>query len=258
MDCVLGCFNRPWNQAELTDWLDVVANAGYEAVGFMRHKGESLVKPDSMPTEMEELRQLAEVRGLKPIVALVSVNLNAPVEDAAEEFCHAIDNVAAFGGKHILTTGGKPDLVEQYYALMQRVCPHAEEAGVVVGLKPHGGLSASGRQCREAVERIGSDAFGIWYDPGNIIYYIEGKPEEDVKDVAPHVVGVCIKDCKEHNVMVTPGEGEVDFRGVLQVLADAGFNGPMIVECVGGKTPDEINDAAAATHVFLKELVEAV
>ncbi|MEE2659945.1 MAG: hypothetical protein VX733_15675, partial [Candidatus Latescibacterota bacterium] len=62
------------------------------------------------------------------------------------------------------------------------------------------------------------------------------RPESDVEKVAGLVTTFIVKDCslgpEGPDVMVTPGEGAVDFALVLAKLREGGFFGPLYVECV--------------------------
>jgi sugar phosphate isomerase/epimerase len=55
--------------------------------------------------------------------------------------------------------------------------------------------------------------------------------------------------------MVTPGEGLVDFEKVLGGLVVGGFDGPLYVECVGGKTVDEIDRNVKSTLKFVSDIL---
>ena len=84
-------------------------------------------------------------------------------------------------------------------------------------------------------------------------------PETDVAVAAPKVTTTIIKDCVVEegvpDVMVTPGEGLVDFETVLNGLVSGGFEGPLYVECVGGTTVDEINRNTKATLKFVSDIL---
>ena len=108
---------------------------------------------------------------------------------------------------------------------------------------------------------MGHSAFGICYDPGNIIYYTKGalRPETDINAIAPRVTTAIVKDCivkdGEPDVMVTPGEGSVDFERVVGRLVAGGFVGPLYVECVGGSTLNEINANVESTLKFVRDVL---
>ena len=71
------------------------------------------------------------------------------------------------------------------------------------------------------MEKVGHRNFRVWYDPGNIFYYSDGKldPVDDASTVNGLVSGMCVKDYRHpKNVLVTPGTGQVDFPRVLEKL----------------------------------------
>ena len=115
-------------------------------------------------------------------------------------------------------------------------CDYAAAQGVGLSVKPHGGQNATGAQCRKLIEQVGHKNFRIWYDPGNVFFYSEGKldPVEDAASVDGLVVGMSVKDfLPPREVLVTPGTGRVNFREVLARLKKGGFvSGPLIVECL--------------------------
>lgn len=57
------------------------------------------------------------------------------------------------------------------------------------------------------------------------------------------------------DVMITPGEGWVDFEQVLAALIEGGFRGPLYVECVGGDTIEEIDRNVNNTYRFLRDIL---
>jgi sugar phosphate isomerase/epimerase len=105
---------------------------------------------------------------------------------------------------------------------------------------------------------VGHKNFGLWYDPGNIYYYSEGKlnPVDDAAEVDGLVVGMSVKDFSlPKNVDVTPGTGMVDFRKVLARLRKGGFRrGPLVVECLSPGDLAHINSEAKKACQFLKKL----
>jgi len=54
--------------------------------------------------------------------------------------------------------------------------------------------------------------------------------------------------------MMQFGEGKVDFAGVFSRLKKAGYQGPVMVECCGGKTPPEVTAAARSNREFLERV----
>lgn len=95
--------------------------------------------------------------------------------------------------------------------MVAECCDYATAKNVSLSIKPHGGANATGAQCRKIADQTGHRNFGLWYDPGNIFYYSDGKldPVDDAAAVGDVVVGMSVKDFRPpRRVDVTPGTGE--------------------------------------------------
>ena len=58
--------------------------------------------------------------------------------------------------------------------------------------------------------------------------------------------------------MIQFGTGKVDFHGVLAKLKDAGFAGPVMVECCAGQTQQEVTTNAATNRKFIEEIITSL
>jgi sugar phosphate isomerase/epimerase len=150
--------------------------------------------------------------------------------------------------------------VAPYYKVVAECCNYAAAKGVGLSVKPHGGQNSTGPQCRKLIEQVGHTNFRLWYDPGNIFYYSDGKldPVDDSATVDGLVVGMSVKDfVAPKDVMVTPGTGQVNFKKVLANLKRGGFvRGPLIIECLArGDTPAKATAEAKRARRFLEELI---
>ncbi|MGD9497528.1 MAG: sugar phosphate isomerase/epimerase family protein [Armatimonadota bacterium] len=252
-----GCFTRPWNEYSWEEFLAGTAAGGYECVGTMR-LGKDWLVADVVPEELiVQRRREVEEAGLVPSTCLGSFPLDRGPEAAEEGLRAFIDAVAAFGARYLLHCGTQRGANENtFYDTMAACCGYAQDRGVMLTLKPHGGITCTGADLLYAVKRINHPNFGIYYDPGNIVHYKGLDPLNELRVRAEHVVGMCIKDSlgELQGVNILPGTGVVDFAGVFELLLDAGFDGPCLVECLGGETLDEVNENAAKTHAFLSEL----
>jgi sugar phosphate isomerase/epimerase len=251
-DMLLGCFNRPWAQCELDRALAGIRGAGFRYCGFLRHHGEPIVSASQSDGEANALLHRVEQHGLKPLCNMVALSLTEPLEVSLPLLEAEIDRARQAGIPHLMT-GGTSDATryDAFFALVKAAAPCAAAQGVTLGLKHHGGISGTNRDCLDVVERVDSSGFGIWYDPGNIIHYTGTSPEADLAALLPHIVGMCVKDCTgglRGSVTITPGDGEVDFPRVFQILRSGGFDGPALVECLGGASPEEVDAEARRVH----------
>ncbi|HVU24058.1 MAG TPA: sugar phosphate isomerase/epimerase family protein [Opitutus sp.] len=143
-----------------------------------------------------------------------------------------------------------------------------ERAGVTVGLENHDRFSAV--VLRDIIERVGSPALGICLDTANSLGCLEG-PDHVVETLGPLTVNVHLKDVRafrppHHKGFVIEGrpagQGQIDFRRVLQRLREVGAKGNAIVELWPAPEPNVENvvtkeDAWARESVaHLRPLVE--
>ncbi len=153
-------------------------------------------------------------------------------------------------------TSGK--LQAAYYKIVADCCDYAQAKGVSLSVKPHGGSNASGAECRKIIDRVGHKNFRIWYDPGNVFFYSDGKldPVDDAAAVDGVVIGMSVKDFRPpKDVALTPGEGKVDFAKVLARLRQGGFGrGPLVVECLAPGDLAHLKAEALKARRFLENL----
>jgi len=258
----IGCYTRPWGQYDYRVALDAIAEAGFQYAGLMTTKSKTGLVI-SVSTTLDEAMKVGEEvkkRGLGvPSVYGGGIPVAKSLRAGIEGLKKLIDNCAACGAKNLLMGGtGSNDLYAAYYKAVAECCDYAGEKGLGISVKPHGGLNATGPQCRKTVEMVGHKNFRIWYDPGNIYYYSNGEldPVADAATVDGLVVGMCVKDYKHpKNVSVTPGTGQVDFAKVLARLKKGGFRrGALVVECLApGDLKKTLAEAKKARR-FLEEL----
>lgn len=259
----LGCFTRPFTDFTYAETLAAIAAAGFKTVGLMTVKlpSASITLADASPAQADEIRQRAADRGL---TVSATYYAGPPVRRSVAEGVRAmrqlIENCHRSGCAAIVLGGtGDAALADAYYEAVRAVCDQAAENGVEVALKPHGGLNATGPQCREIIQRIDHPAFRLWYDPGNIYYYSEGKldPLDDVASVAGLVTGMCVKDFQPpQEVAINPGSGQVQFPELMNRLKAGGFrSGHLVVETLAPGDLAAVTANARAAREFLEELI---
>ncbi|MGB2808167.1 MAG: neutral/alkaline non-lysosomal ceramidase N-terminal domain-containing protein, partial [Sedimentisphaerales bacterium] len=258
----IGCYTRPWGQHDYRVALDAIAEAGFKYAGLMTTKSKTglVISASTTLEEAERIGEEVKKRGLAvPSVYGGGIPVEKSLKAGIEGLRKLIDNCAACGAKNLLMGGtGNDKLYEVYYKAIAECCNYASEKGIGISVKPHGGLNATGPQCRKTVEMVGHRNFRIWYDPGNILYYSNGEldPVTDAATVDGLVVGMCIKDYRHpKDVLVTPGTGKVNFPAVLARLKKGGFTrGPLVVECLQrGDLKQTLAEARKARR-FLEEL----
>lgn len=261
----IGCYTRPWAQHEYRVALDAIAEAGFRYVGLMTTNSKNRLVI-SVETSLDEAQTIGEECKKRGLAAASCYGGDIPVgtslEAGIEGLRKLIDNCVAAGVENLMMGGvGDEKLYGPYYKAIAECCEYAAGKGIGISVKPHGGLNATGPQCRKIIETVGYDNFRIWYDPGNIFYYSDGKldPVDDAATVDGLVVGMSVKDYRHpKTVDLTPGTGQVDFPKVMARLNAGGFtSGALIIECLApGDLPQTLAEAKKARE-FVEQLVAA-
>jgi sugar phosphate isomerase/epimerase len=252
----MGCYTRPWAQYDYRAAFDGIAAAGFKYVGLMttNSKNHLIISLVTTPEEASAIGAEAKQRGLK----VISLWAGEFTTDNTDELKRIIENSAACGCPNLLLGGTDEQHADAYYKIVAECCDYAQAKGVGLSVKPHGGSNSSGALCRKIVDRIAHKNFRLWYDPGNIFYYSEGKldPVDDVAVVDGVVAGVSVKDFRPpKEVEITPGTGKVNFAKVLSRLQQGGFtHGPLVVECLDGGDLAHVNAEAVKARRFLEAL----
>lgn len=262
----IGCYTRPWADLDYRAALDAIAEAGYREAGLMTTNSESRLVI-SVATSVEDAQQVGEACRQRGLAIASAYGGPIPVQESVEAgvagLMRLIDNCAAAGAANLLMGGvGDDALYEPYYTAIRVCCPYAREKGVGISVKPHGGLNATGPQCRKIIDFVGHVNFRVWYDPGNIFYYSDGalNPVDDAATVDGLVVGMSVKDYRHPKIVdLNPGTGQVDFPAVMQRLKAGGFTaGPLVVECLAPGTEAERLESARTVRAYLERLIEGL
>jgi len=260
----IGCFNRPWIGGQDKPWgydtaLDGIKAAGYRLTGLLTRPGkdEPLLGSDATPEYLAGLKKRIAARGLAVNIGALRIKSELPLEDQIRDTRRQIDNGKTVGVEFLLTFGvNKPQQYEDYYKLMRDAAAYAQERDLKVVMKPHGGASGASEEILRCLEKVKHPNFKIWFDAGNILFYTGKDPVEQIKPVARQVTGFCAKDCdgQRGSVALQFGTGKVDFRAVFAELKQAGFNGPLMVECCApGDTPEIVTANARKNREYLEK-----
>ncbi len=245
----------------LDDALAGIAGAGYKGVELSAVPGwtEHVVLED----DPAGLRAKLAHYGLTPVSLSGHSDLTT-----REGLAHGIKAVrwAADYGIPIVNSaiGGHWSEDEDESAFMGNIgelADAAEAAGVVVALEIHGEIMASGAKTRPLIEEIGREQIRVNYDTANCEFYGDVAAVDDLPSIAPYLAHVHLKD-KVGGAGVWdfpgPGEGHVDFAGVLDVLTRAGYTGPYSVEIEFKGEPwpplEEVNRSMASAYRHLSSL----
>ena len=257
----LGCYTRVFDQFDYPVALDAIAEAGFKYVGLLTTNTKQwvMINATTPPEEVQAVSDASKKRGLKVLSVYGDFLVTDSLEAGISGLKRLIDDAVICSCSNLMLGGtGDEKLYQLYYKTIAECCDYAAAKGVGLSIKPHGGQNATGAQCRKAIELVGKKNFGLWYDPGNIFYYSDGKldPVTDAATVAGLVVGISVKDfLPPKEVLVNIGEGKVDFPAVFARLKQGGFtHGPLIVECLARGPLESVKAAATKARGFLEKL----
>lgn len=259
----IGCFNRPWTKWSFDQALQAIQSAGYKTTGLLsRTNDEPFIGAEATPEYIENLRQRITASGLTANMGALHSRHTIAIEDSIREVRQQIDNAHTLGLTYIMSFGADNSAeFAHYFQVMSDAAAYADERGINLVMKPHGGISGTAGQILDVIKIVNHPNFSIWYDAGNIIHYTGKDPVVEIDPIAPHISGFCAKDCAEvkGDVMLQFGTGKVDFHAVFQRLKECGFSGPIMVECCKvGQTPEETLLNARANREFLEKVLASL
>lgn len=299
----IGCHTRPFagfraSQASNPDYiLDAIKAAGYEFADMISAGGGGGrnaapggasgaapapaaargVPPTAEATEAYKQKLVA--RGLKSNIASLSTPQGPIVlADAIANARRIIANAQILGQKYALNLG-----VEQeerwvdWCKVLSEAAAYGKERGVKVVVKHHHGLNNTSLDLLAWIKQVNHPNFGVFVDPGNIVYYTGKDPVKQIELIGPHVSGVVAKDCNAPHfmerevsappiapavagagnpeVMIQFGTGKVDFAALFAKLKAFGFKGPVMVEGTEvGSTLEQTIANARANREFLEKI----
>lgn len=255
----IACYTRPWMDHEYRVALDGIAEAGFKYAGIMTDVNGRVITLDTTVEQAAKIGEEVTSRGLKVAsLSLGSFDVSKSLNEGISQLKGYIDRTASLGAPIVHFGGTQNDLMDKYIEALGECCDYAANKGVQLSLKTHGGLNTSGADCRKYIERVGHKNFGIWYDPGNVYYYTDGKlnPVDDAAAIDGSVFGMSVKDFRlPKDVSLTPGTGMVDFPKLLSRLHQGGFTrGPLVVEGLDQGDVSFINSEAKKVREYLESI----
>jgi len=123
------------------------------------------------------------------------------------------------------------------YERLRQAGELAARQGVTIALETHPDLGTNADVQRETMTRVNHPNVRVNFDTGNISFYNHGlEAATELRKIIDYVATVELKDHNgEFESWCFPalGRGRVNLRGVLEVLADHHFTGPITMEIEG-------------------------
>jgi len=217
--------------------LEGLAEAGYHAceIGAVKGWFEHIDPDTASDADIDRIsRRLADL-GIVPVS--MSGHAQLQTDEGAARFARAIDIAAALGMEVVNTYTGDATTEaerEAYFANMAELCDHAARRGLSIGMETDSNMLPTAEAGIAILDRINRpEVLGFNYDPGNVVYYTGADPLIDIQFALPRLVHFHFKDKLGGQGVFNfppPGDGEIDMVALLQMLTDAGYNGPISAE----------------------------
>ena len=144
----------------------------------------------------------------------------------------------AVGAESIRVNSGAADpddsaAIERICAGYRELADEAEHTGVYLLIENHGGASADPQNIQIFLDKVASPWFKTCPDTGN---FLEGTWEQGMQIMAPHAFSCHVKAFNyspdgEQSRMGRDGQPRTyNLRRSLQILKDAGYEGPLCIE----------------------------
>jgi sugar phosphate isomerase/epimerase len=245
--------------------LEGLAEAGYRACEIGAVKGWfEHIDPDTA-TDAEIARIERKLADLNLTPVSLSGHTQLQTAEGAARFTRAIDIAAALGMQVVNTYTGDATTEEEreaYFENVAELCDRAAARGLKIGMETDSNMLPTAEIGVAILDRVNRpDVLGFNYDPGNVIYYTGGDPMTDISFALPRLVHVHLKDkIGGQGIFNFPpvGNGEIDIEGLLTILDEAGYTGPLSAEVEfddrGWPDYDACRAAAQRTVHNLKEM----
>ena len=228
----LACMTLPYSQFSFERALTGIQAAGYRHVAWgVAHQGKPALALSASTAESAALAARCRGLGLAPVMMFATVNLEAP--QALDAHLKRIDQAAAAGIRFLLTFGRTtPGEYAAFVSNLRRMAPAAQQAGVMVVIKQHGGNTATGADCARIVQEVAHPSVKVCYDAGNVLDYENHDPIADIQTCWRDIRAFNIKDHRNtpKDEDCGPGFGEIDHYRLLAPVMHTGLTIPLTFE----------------------------
>ena len=271
-DFQLACMTLPYASVPLKRALTGIKSAGFRYVAWGTTHQETpggeptpVMPADDAPDKAKELAKLCRDMGLEPAMMFSTVYPEAA--DGLKVLTHRIKQAGAAAIPQVLTfghtSGGNRDV---WIDRLTQLGPIANDHGVILVVKQHGGSTGTGTACAEIIREVNHPNIKVNYDAGNVMDYLDVDPIPDIVQCADEVFSFCIKDHRNWPVDQDCGAGfgEIDHYRLLHPVAFTGRSMPLCFENIFAPLlphptqPEAIDALARRAREFIETVVSGL
>jgi sugar phosphate isomerase/epimerase len=154
-----------------------------------------------------------------------------------------------------------PEIEERIADALVRPAEVAARAGVTLLLEnEHACYLGTGAETARVIEKIGSPALKMVWDPGNAFMAGEQPFPSGYEAAKAHIAHIHIKDARATDegklTWTVVGEGEIDYVGQFKALKAAGYDGVLALETHYKAPSGDREESSRACLTGLKRLIE--
>lgn len=245
----------PAGHLDHLDFAALAAGFGFKGVEYVN---QLFMDKGNDASYIAEMKKRASDNGVESVLIMIDRegNLGAPTEagriETVENHMKWLNAAATLGCHSVRVNAASEGSFEeqQKYAAdgLHKLCEKADPLGLNVIVENHGGNSSNGQWLSKVMEMTNHKRVGTLPDFGNFMTNRETREMYDIyqgmEELMPWAKAVSAKafDWGEREDPLTTirwgGEIEIDFRRVMKIVVDAGYNGFVGVEYEGEKHPE--------------------
>ena len=244
------------------------SEAGFKQIEISAVKDHtSHISPDMTKNQLEQFKQMLKEHDLTCVG--ISGHSNVMKKEGIDQLLKNIDLTNFFDCRYIVTATGDShddsDVIDDINILLENLQPvleKCEKLNKTLVIETHGNNFATGEAVKKLAQQCG-DRLKVNYDTGNIIFYGDIEPYDDLEASLDYVEFIHLKDKRgANNEWDFPaiGDGDIDFPRLFQILKSGHYKGPISVEIEftkeGPANLDEVNTAVKRSYRYLSNLLK--
>ena len=247
-----------------------IKKAGFSAIELTATRGWTEHVMPQMPFKaLAKIKKQLQEDNVRAIAMSGHCNLMDP--ERLPDFLENMEMAAYFGCDFIVSSIGEAHLedkvVDEKDLLdhLQSLLPALERLNLMLVLEVHGKAHGSGKAIQRIVKAVNHPLVKINYDTANAVFYGDVDVVKDMEAVVDDIAYIHLKDkAGPRDVWNFPalGEGDIDFKGIFQMLKDQKNDAPWSIEIEftekGPKDAEEVDEALITSANFLKSLGFAI
>jgi protein FrlC len=263
----LGVATSVFVNYSLPDVIPCVAEAGYDGIDIWGGRPHAY-RHDYAPADLRRLRGLLDrhhltVASFMPAFYRYPHSLSSPNEvvrqDSLDYMRQCVDNAVILGAGIVLLVPGcslhgqdVQDAHRRMVDSIDEICRYAAQYGVRLGIEPANPVASNlvntASDALAIINELRHPSLGVVLDTGHI-NLVQESAQEAIECLGNLLLQFHVNDNdgrRQQNLI--PGEGTVDFGGVIRLLRAAGYGGFLSVELAWDYTANPISAVTEAAR----------